>query len=905
MDSLSVIVTACNFGPFVGRSLQSVHDAVALFHAECGRDVRTEVIVVDDGSTDDTPAVVQSFLAGRPDWRVLHRPEPSSPGAARNAGVEQARGDLLFFLDGDDLYLPPHLAACWKAICEGGFDYVKTGVRLADPVHAEWRGPIEHTHVINLAVRRSCHDAVGGFPDYHLYRRQGDRMEREADVFVTGEDQAYNRLLSSLFHGGRVAAETVQYIRRPGNAYDRQYEKFRRPRGTYPETSSPNEEYRLGLAEVIVLKRLAELRKALPQSASIAARSALSAAREALRAADWRRADAACRHGLEVEPGNVDLWRSLGASLHGQGRHQEAVDAFARAVQLRPEDADAYGGAAAALAALGRRDEAEKRFRQALRLKPDEGEATARLGVLLAVAGRLDEAIALLKQAAVLRPTDAAVHQNLGVALAQQRKPEEAARALAEAVRVKPDYAEAFYNLGNVLQTMGRREEAMAKYQEAVRLRPKYGEAFNNLGLLLTEAGRHGEAAVLLQQAVRLRPQAAEGHNNLGLAYTSLGRFAEAEGCFREALRLDPGYVEGHNNLGSVYKEQGRLEEALACYDLALRFDPQSASTRYNRSLALLQNGDYEEGWKEYEWRWKRKQAARRAFRQPRWDGSSLEGRTILLWCEQGLGDAIQFVRYAPLVKARGGCVVLECPAFMMPLFSSCAGIDALVGEGTPHPDFDVQAPLMSLPGLLGTTLETVPADVPYLHAEQARVEKWRMRLESVSGFKVGVAWQGNPRHPWDRWRSFPLWKLESLAAVEGVRLVSLQVGAGTEQLQALDGRFPVEDMGKGFNAEGGAFMDSAAVMKNLDLVVTADTAAAHLAGALGVRVWVALAAVTDWRWMTAREDTPWYATMRLFRQTILGDWDGVFERIRDDLRSLAKSPAPADVRDWLEGTGG
>ena len=187
--SLSVIVTAYNFGPFVGRLHQSVHDAPAVFHAEFGRSTRAEVVVVDDGSTDDTPRVVQSFLAGRPDWRVLRRPEPSSPGAARNAGVQHSHGDLLFFLDGDDLFLPPHLAASIRAISEGKFDYVKSGVRLADPV-MPIRGPIEHSLVINLAVKRSCHDAVGGFPDYHLYRCEGDCMEREADVFVTGEDQS-------------------------------------------------------------------------------------------------------------------------------------------------------------------------------------------------------------------------------------------------------------------------------------------------------------------------------------------------------------------------------------------------------------------------------------------------------------------------------------------------------------------------------------------------------------------------------------------------------------------------------------------------------------------------------------------------------------------------------------------
>jgi tetratricopeptide (TPR) repeat protein len=613
----------------------------------------------------------------------------------------------------------------------------------------------------------------------------------------------------------------------------------------------------------------------------------LDQARAAHRAGDLRRAEQLYRRVLESNAVNADAWPLLAAVLQSQNKHAEAANAYQHALRLRPDSPDLCCGLASALAALNRRDEAEDQYRRALRLQPGHADALAQLGLLLAERGRLDEAVALLRQATQARPDFAPAWQNLGVALAQQGKPEEAARALEEAVRVKPDYAEAFYNLGNVLQTMGRRDEALAKYREAARLRPKYGEALNNLGLLLTEAGKHGEAAVILQQAVRLRPQAVEGHNNLGLAYTALGRFVEAEACFQEALRLDPSYVEAHNNLGSVYKEQGRLEEALACYQLALWLDPQSASTHYNRSLALLQSGDYAEGWKEYEWRWKRKQAPRRTFRQPRWDGSPLEGRTVLLWCEQGLGDAIQFVRYAPLVKARGARVVLECPGFMAPLFSTLAGVDALVAEGAALPEFDVQAPLLSLPGLLGTTLETVPADAPYLHAEPGRVEKWKARLEGLGGFKVGVAWQGNPHHPWDRWRSFPLACLAPLAALEGVRLVSLQKGPGVEQVQALQGRLSVNELDDGLDAEGGAFLDTAAVITNLDLVVTADTAAAHLAGALGVGTWLALSVVADWRWMCGRDDTPWYPTLRLFRQHALGNWEGVFRRIAQEVTPL------------------
>jgi tetratricopeptide (TPR) repeat protein len=622
----------------------------------------------------------------------------------------------------------------------------------------------------------------------------------------------------------------------------------------------------------------------------------LDQARAACRAGDLPTAERLCRRLVESEPGHGEAWHLLAAALQGQGKHADALDAFRKAVQLHPASAEAHLGLAALLAALGRRDEADAGFRRVLRLRPGHPDALAQLGLLLAEQGKLDEAVAFLRQAVKARPEFAPARHNLGVALAQQGKPEEAARELEEAIRLKPDYAEAFYNLGNVLQGMGKRDEAVAKYREAVRLRPGYGEAYNNLGLALTEAGKHGEAAVILEQAVRLRPQAAEGHNNLGLACAGLGRFDDAERCYREALRIDPRYVEAHNNLGSCFKERGRLEEALAYYQVALWHDPKSPSTRYNRSLALLQSGDWAEGWKEYEQRWKRKGVKERAFRQPRWDGSPLDGKTVLLWCEQGLGDAVHFVRYAAPVKAKGGRVALECPGFMVPLFSSCPGIDQLVAEGSELPDFDVQAPLMSLPMLLGTTLDGVPAGAPYLSAEPGRVEKWKARLDAIPGFKVGVAWQGNPHFSWDCWRSFPLEALAPLAAVEGVRLFSLQKGPGAEQARGLKGRFAVEGL-DGLDAEGGAFLDTAAVMTCLDLVVTADTAAAHLAGALGAPAWVALSATADWRWLLGREDTPWYPTLRLFRQKTLGEWSEVFMRMAAELRRRAAAGRPAVPR--------
>jgi tetratricopeptide (TPR) repeat protein len=696
------VVTAHSCGGLIVRALRSVEQSLAAFRDGPGRQAsaEAEVIVVDDGSTDDTPRQVADFTAGRAGWKVLRRQQAGSPACARNAGARQARGELLFFLDGDDLFLPGHVAACWQALREGRLDYVKAGVRPSDPVHPDWKERIANSVVINVCVQRQCHEAVGGFPDYHLFRRDGEQLRPAADVFFKVEDLFYNRLLARLFRGRTLAAETVEYCRHPGNAFDRQYEKFRRPFGACPDDAPEEERFRLRLGEVIFHELVTNLGRRRPRGEAVAA--ALAAARERLRAGDLAQAERLCREALGGGPGAAELFQVLGAALLGQGKPGEAAAAFEHAVRLRPESADGHFGFGQALAASGRREEAVGRYREALRLRPGHADATAALGLTLAEMGRLEEALPCLTEAARARPDSPTALHNLGVALAQAGRPQEAVGALEGALRLKPHYPEACYNLGNVLRELGRRDEAIERFREAVRQRPGYAEALNNLGLALTEARSPYEAVVALQQAARLRPEMKEAHNNLGLALAEMGRFAEAEGCYERALALDPGYTEAHVNLGSAFKEQGRTEEAIACYEQAMRLEPNSAPARYNRALALLQQGDYERGWPEYEWRWRRKQTPPRPFRQPRWDGSPLEGRTILLWCEQGLGDTIQFVRYAARVKARGGTVVLECPARMVPLLSTCAGVDRLVAEGEALPDFDVQAPLLTCRGCWG-----------------------------------------------------------------------------------------------------------------------------------------------------------------------------------------------------------
>jgi len=294
--------------------------------------------------------------------------------------------------------------------------------------------------------------------------------------------------------------------------------------------------------------------------------------------------------------------------------------------------------------------------------------------------------------------------------------------------------------------------------------------------------------------------------------------------------------------------------------------------------------GNFEQGWPEYEWRWQMRGVPSSPRPQAHWDGSALDGKTILLYAEQGLGDTIQFIRYAAVVKHGGGTVVAECHPALLGSLAGCAGIDQLLPQGGPLPACEVQAPLLSLPGLCGTTLATIPAEVPYLVADRSRVEHWRDRLAAFSGFKVGICWQGEPGHKNDRRRSVPLAQFTPLAEVPGLRVVSLQKGPGREQWTSLAGQWPVVDLPGQEEEPSQAWMDTAALVCALDLVITVDTAVAHLAGALGVPVWLALPFSPDWRWLLGREDSPWYPTARLFRQTSPGDWDEVFLRIRDAL---------------------
>jgi hypothetical protein len=419
-----------------------------------------------------------------------------------------------------------------------------------------------------------------------------------------------------------------------------------------------------------------------------------------------------------------------------------------------------------------------------------------------------------------------------------------------------------------------------------VELRPGYAEAYNNLGIALASREKLNEAVACYRQALVLKPDYAEAHYNLGKVLPDQGKLEEAVACYRRALELKPDYAEAHLNLGNVFTLQRKLDEAVACFGRALELKPDYADAHLNRAHLWLLSGDWQRGWREYEWRWQTKQLSPRHFQQPLWDGGSLVGKTILLHAEQGLGDTLQFVRYAPLVKGLGAAaVIVECQKSLLPLLSTCPGIDQLFAKGDPLPEFAAQAPLLSLPRIFQTSPDTIPDAVPYLFAAPARIESWRERLRDLAGFKIGINWHGRAGQGSWRARNIPLRRFAGLAEFPGVHLISLQKGAGREELAEVREYFTVVDLGDEVDQAGGAFMDTAAIMMNLDLVITSDTAVPNLAGALGVPVWLALPFVPDWRWLLDRADSRWYPTMRLFHQPTAGDWAVVFQEIQDALR--------------------
>ncbi|ALG75510.1 hypothetical protein VY88_28250 [Azospirillum thiophilum] len=509
--------------------------------------------------------------------------------------------------------------------------------------------------------------------------------------------------------------------------------------------------------------------------------------------------------------------------------------------------------------------------------------------------GKAADAIRLYGEIVAADPQFAPAINNLGLLHADAGRDTDAVALFRRALSLSPASLNGWTNLGGLFVRLGRTEEAVRAYRASVRLKPDQPAVLNELGINLERLKRADEACDAFARAAALAPDDAEVANNHGAMLRMAHRLDEAAVCFRRAIALNPQHGGAYSNLGSTVKEKGVLWEALRAFRRATRLDPDFAGAHWNESLVRLLLGDFVRGWQGYEWRWKhgRLPSPQRSFVQPRWDGSPLKGRRLLVYWEQGFGDVLQFVRYLPLLAqaaertGAGQPVYLECQRALLPVLHSLPGTIA-VETGGPLPDFDVQIPVLSLPALFGTRLETVPSRVPYLRAEPELAARWGERLKGVAGLKVGIVWAGSPTHGNDRNRSIGLAPFARLAAIPGVSLVSIQKGPTEGQAANPPGGFPLLNLSPDIRD----FADTAAIMAGLDLVVCVDTSVAHLAGALGVPVWVMVPFAPDWRWMLDREDSPWYPTMRLFRQDRPGSWDNAILRLEHAMRSRIQSGA-------------
>lgn len=576
-----------------------------------------------------------------------------------------------------------------------------------------------------------------------------------------------------------------------------------------------------------------------------------------------------------------------GFELHRTGDLAGAGRIYKTLLERDPDNVDALNLFGVIMQAAGNAEAAVGFIQRATELAPDYFAAHVNLGNALQAAGRAEEAVGSFQVALKMKPLMAEVASNLASALNDLGRHVEAAAICEDALNTKPDLAAARANLANAMLGLGKHEKAVENYRLALAGDPGNASAWFSMGNALFEMGRGEEALKHYSEAARLSPESAEMHYNLANAAFALDRYEDAVGSFEQAIAITPEYLDAHVNLGSARQSLGRIDDAIASFRRALELAPAdeaNADLHWNLALALLQNGEYEEGWREYEWRWDNPDFTTPAkdLQQPLWDGGGVDGKTILLHTEQGFGDTLQFVRYAPLVAARGARVVIECRAGLSRLFKEIEGVAEAIDAGAPLPPFDVHAPLMSLPGIFGTTIETVPTDIPYLAVPAGAVAD--PRLADGDGLAVGFAWAGSPTHREDRNRSVEPGRFEPLFSVPGVRFFSLQVGGAGPGFEALPAAGNVIDLGAGLRD----FADTAAAVAALDLVIAVDTAVVHLAGALGRPAWVLSAFASSYLWPAGRDDSPWYPTLKLFQQRRAGDWDSVFEQVREALAALA-----------------
>ena len=614
---------------------------------------------------------------------------------------------------------------------------------------------------------------------------------------------------------------------------------------------------------------------------------ALNRAVDAYRAGQLPQAEAICQQVISVDRNFFDAIYVLAVVQAGLGKNVEALANYDRALALQPRHAEALSNRGNTLKALGRLDAALDSFDKALAIQPDYPAALSNRGAVLFEMARYEEALATYDRSLALRPDQVAALYNRGGTLHKLGRFEEAIASYDRALAISPGLAEAHANRGNSLNALHRYSDALASFDRALALRPDLVEAITNRGNALNGLKRYDDALASYDRAIALQPAHAVAHYNRGTTLHAMERYDDALASYDRAIALQPNYPEAFSNKGATLWELRRHDEALSSYDRAIAIQPEFPEAHWNAASLRLLTGDYERGWAEYEWRWKYKTMAlaRRNFTQPLWGGEPIEGKTILLHSEQGLGDAIQFCRYVPLVAERGARVILEVDRRLYDLMASLDGAAQVLSTGDVLPEFDVQCPLLSLPRAFNTHLETIPSRAPYLRAAPELLAKWSARLGPKSGLRVGLVWSGNPLHHRDQARSIELGALVPLLDT-GATFFSLQKDARPSDAALLAGRSDIIQIADLF----ADFSDTAAAMAQLDLIISVDTSTVHLAGALGRPVWILLPYLPDWRWLLDRDTSPWYPTARLFRQDETRRWDSVIPRVRAALSEMIAS---------------
>jgi tetratricopeptide (TPR) repeat protein len=580
------------------------------------------------------------------------------------------------------------------------------------------------------------------------------------------------------------------------------------------------------------------------------------------------------------------------ADLHRAGRLPEAEHQYRQVLTIDPQNSDALHLLGILNSQLGREEFAADLIARAIARNPHRAIYHGNLGLTLHRLGRFADSIASFEKALSLGTNDPNVLNNFGDVLRASGNTQRAISLFQHAMKLAPEFADPHNNLGMTLAEIGKIDEAIAEYRVAIQLNPRLAQVYNNLGNALVKKRLVDPAILAFEEALKIRADYPEALMNLSVALKVKHEDYRALKLLERALELRPNFFEALLNYGQSLCDEHRFKEAIDVFRKAIALKPDDPSAHFHLSGVLLLTGDFSQGWREYEWRTLRPEGRFTRFlsSKPAWTGQDPTGKRILIHAEQGAGDTIQFSRLVTTLAQRGAQPILSCPPQLLRLLRTLDGVSHLITNTQECGEFDSQCYLLSLPLLLGLKPDTIPASIPYLRAQPDTIEYWRARLEPLGpGKKIGLAWAGNPDHTNDHNRSIPLSKFAPLAAIPGVTFISLQKGAGSEQtaptgLKLIDHTPEIYD-----------YADSAGLIANLDLVISPDTSVAHLAGAMGKPVYTLLPFHPDLRWMLNRPDSPWYPTMRLFRQSRLADWDTPIRAIAEALVLLPSPAAPQE----------